>query len=66
MEAPVHENLGERDNKYKSMKFFCCWMISAMLATWMQAVMQFNMFSCKEAGEVSASSSAKGVIRLVT
>lgn len=38
-------------------------MISEMLATWMQAVMQFNIFSCKDAGEVSASSaSAKGVV----
>lgn len=64
---PVQENLGERDNKHKSMKFFCCLMISAVVATWMQAVMQFNNFSCKEVGEVSGSSaSAKRVTQCIT
>lgn len=58
VKVPVHGKLGERDTIYESIKFFCCPIISPMRATWMQAVMQFSIFSCTAAGEASRSSAS--------
>lgn len=57
MVVPVQEKLGEREIKNTSIKSLCSLRISLIRATWMQAVMEFIIFSYK-AGELSFSSAS--------